>query len=122
MQKADTPKTLHTEKTVTDKNAKPSKTTTAKDNLKGTKHLTGPKNVTASKTVKRAKTKPKEDKAQVHIEFFSTSGHMGSGGFGSLILATQCLIRVASFAAPQHFWSLPEAKRTWRTGLANLKR
>ncbi|HEY5378720.1 MAG TPA: hypothetical protein VIJ78_04195 [Pseudolabrys sp.] len=80
-QQADTPKT-QTGKTVTGKDEKPSKATAAKDNPKATKHLTDKKTATAHKSVKQAKDKPKEDKTQVHIEFFSTGGRMGGGGLG----------------------------------------
>src|SRR5665213_2798322 len=80
-QQADAPKTQQTEKAVTGKDEKPSKATATKDNPKATKHLTDTKTTTAHKSVKHAKDKPKEDKTQVHIEFFSTGGgHMGGGG------------------------------------------
>ncbi len=82
-QQANTSKTQKTEKTVTDKDEKPSKATAEKENPKATKHLTDTKTATAHKSVKQAKDKPKEDKTQVHIEFFSTGGgRMGGGGFG----------------------------------------
>ena len=90
-QQADTPKTGQTEKSVTGKDDKPSKTTASKDNPRTTKHLTGPANAsktaTAPKTAKTAAAKPKEkkpeDKTQIHIEIFSTGGgRMGGGGFG----------------------------------------
>jgi hypothetical protein len=81
-QQADTPKTGQPEKTVTGKDDKPSKGTAEKQIPKGTKKLTGPETATARKTAKQAKDKPKEDKTQVHIEFFSTGGRMGGGGMG----------------------------------------
>jgi hypothetical protein len=83
---AAAPKTPQTENAATAKDKKLSKSTTEKQNSKATKKLTGPKTVTAHKTTKSAATKTKEKrpegKTQVHIEFFSTGGRMGGGGFG----------------------------------------
>ena len=81
-QKTDTAKTGQADKSVTGKDDKPSKATAEKQIPKGTKKLTGLETATARKTAKQAKDKPKEDKTQVHIEFFSTGGRMGGGGFG----------------------------------------
>ena len=92
-QQADAPKTGQPAKTVTGKDDKPSKGTAEKVNPKGTKDVTGPANgsktATAPKTTKTTAAKPKEkkpeEKAQFHIEFFSTrsgGGGFGTGGFG----------------------------------------
>jgi hypothetical protein len=89
-QQADTPKTGQPEKTATGKDDKPSKGTAEKKTPNTTKDAsrsaTESKTANAPKSTKQAKDKPKEEKSQVHIEFFSTGGRtgggMGGGGMG----------------------------------------
>jgi hypothetical protein len=85
-QQADTPQTPQTEKAATAKDRELSKyPKRAKSEGDQTSNWSK-KTVTAHKTMKSAATKTKEKepqtKTQIHIEFLSTSGRMGSGGFG----------------------------------------
>jgi hypothetical protein len=79
----DGPKTGHVEQIVPGKDEKLPKASREKKEQKAAKHLMGPKTAAGSKTDKAARIGPKENKAGVQIEVFSTrGGGLGGTSFG----------------------------------------